>query len=111
MILAEDLRHLKSQLTMTAKTSSNSSVLVIILLIVTFPFWIGILGGLIGLIAGVFGAVVGIIAAVFGAVFGAIGSVFGVFHWFPHIHISGFRFFIVVAIIFAIVMMSRSKKK
>ena len=96
---------------MTTKASSNSSVLVIILLIITFPFWIGILGGLFGLIAGVFGAVIGIIGAVFGAVFGAIGAVFGIFDWFPGIHISGFRFFIVVAIIFAIVMMSRSKKK
>jgi len=66
---------------------------------------------LFGLIAGVFGAVVGIIGAVIGAVFGGIGSVFGIFDWFPHIHISGFRFFIIVAIIFAIVMMSRSGKK
>lgn len=96
---------------MTAKTSSNSSVLVLILLIITFPLWIGILGGLFGLVAGVFGAVVGIIAAVFGAIFGAFGAVFGIFDWFPHVHLSGFRFFLVVAIIFAIVMMSRSKKK
>lgn len=96
---------------MTAKSSSNSSVLVVILLIVTFPFWIGIIGGLFGLIAGAIGALIGIIAAVFGAIFGAIGSVFGIFDWFPHMHISGFRFFIFVAVIFAIVMMSRSKKK
>ena len=98
---------------MTTKTSSNSSVLVIILLIVTFPFWIGIVAGFFGIMAGLFGAAVGIIAAVFGAVFGVIGSVFGVFDWFsfPHIHLSGFKFFLVVAIIFAIVMMSRSKRK
>jgi len=96
---------------MTTKASSNSSVLVLILLIITFPFWIGILGGVIGLVAGVFGAVIGIIGAVFGAIFGAIGAVFGIFDWFPSIHLSGFRFFLVVAIIFAVVMMSRSKKK
>jgi hypothetical protein len=97
---------------MTTKTSSNSSVLIIILLIITFPLWIGILGGLFGIIAGVFGAVIGIIAAVFGAIFGAIGSVFNIFDWtaFPHIHIP-FRFFIIVAIVFAVVMISRSKKK
>jgi hypothetical protein len=96
----------------TTKTSSNSSVLVIILLIITFPLWIGILGGLFGIIAGLFGAVIGIIAAVFGAVFGAIGSVFDIFDWesFPHIHIP-FRFFLIVAIIFAVVMISRPKKK
>ena len=98
---------------MTTKTSSGTSVLVIILLIVTFPFWIGIIAGFFGLVAGLFGAVIGIIAAVFGAVGGAIGSVFGIFDWysFPHIHLSGFKFFLVVAIIFAIVMMSRNKKK
>lgn len=97
---------------MTTKTSSNTSVLVIILLIITFPFWIGIVAGFFGILAGIFGAVIGVIAGVFGAVFGAIGSVFGIFDWFsfPHIHLSGFKFFLVVAIIFAIVMMSRSKK-
>ncbi len=94
-------------------TRSNSSLLLVLLIIFTFPIWIGIAGGLFGLIVGVFGACIGIIAGVLGAIFGAIGSVFGIFDWFsfPHIHLSGFRFFLVVAIIFAIVMMSRSKKK
>lgn len=88
--------------------SNNSSLFIVLLIIFTFPVWIGIAGGLFGLAAGVFGACIGIIAGIFGA----IGSVFGVFDWsvFPHIHIGGFRFFLVVAIIFAIVMMSRSKK-
>ncbi|HEU5290747.1 MAG TPA: hypothetical protein VFU05_08910 [Cyclobacteriaceae bacterium] len=96
---------------MTAKSSSSSTLLVIILLIITFPFWIGIIGGLFGLIAGAIGAMIGMIAGVIGAVFGGIGSVFGIFDWFPTFHLSGFRFFIIVSIIFAIVMMSRSKKK
>lgn len=98
---------------MTSKSSSSSSVLVLILLIITFPFWVGILGGLFGVVAGIFGAIIGVIAAVFGAVFGAMGSVFGIFDWFsfPHFHISAFRFFVIVAIIFAVVMMSRSRKK
>lgn len=98
---------------MTTKASSNSSALMIILLLITFPLWIGIAGGLFGLIVGLIGACIGIIAAIFGAIFGAIGSVFEIFDWFsfPHIHIPGFRFFLIVAIIFAIVMISRSKKK
>ena len=96
---------------MTARSSSSSGLLVLILLIITFPFWIGILGGLFGLIAGAIGAAVGIVAGVIGAVFGGIGAVFGIFDWFPHFHLSGFRFFIIVAIIFAVVMMSRSGKK
>ena len=96
---------------MTTRSSSGSGLLIVILLIITFPFWLGILGGLFGLIAGAIGTVVGIIGTVIGAVFGGIGAVFGIFDWFPDFHISGFRFFIVVAIIFAVVMMSRSGKR
>ncbi len=94
-------------------TRSNPSILIVLLIIFTFPIWIGIAGGLFGLIVGLFGACIGIIAGVFGVIFGAIGSVFGIFDWFsfPHIHIGGFRFFLIVAILFAIVMLSRSKKK
>jgi len=78
-------------------------------MIFTFPIWIGILGGLFGLIVGLFGACLGIIGGIFGAIFGSIGSVFGIFNWsFPHYHISGF---LVIALIFLIVLMSRSKKK
>jgi len=92
--------------------SNNSSLLIVLLLIFTFPIWIGIAGGLFGLVMGVFGACIGIIAGVFGAVFGGIGSIFGGSDWyFPHIHLPGLRFMVIVAIIFAVVMMSRSKKK
>lgn len=99
---------------MSTKTSSSSnSVLVIILLILTFPIWIGIAGGIFGLIAGLFGACIGILAAIFGAIAGAIGSIVGIFDWysFPHVTISVFKFLVIVAIIFAVVMMSRSKRK
>ncbi len=95
------------------RSNSSPSLLIVLLIIFTFPIWFGIVGGLFGLIVGFFGACIGVIAGIFGAIFGAIGAVFGIFDWFsfPHIHLSGFRFFIIVAIIFAIVMMSRSTKK
>jgi hypothetical protein len=87
-------------------TRSNSTLLIVLLMIFTFPIWIGIFGGLIGLIFGLFGACIGIIAGIFGAIFGSIGSVFGIFGGsFP---LSGF---FVVALIFLIVLISRSKKK
>lgn len=97
----------------TKTSSSSSSLLLIILLILTFPIWIGIAGGIFGLIAGLVGACIGIIAAIFGAIAGAIGSIVGIFDWFtfPHLTISAFKFFVIVAIIFAVVMMSRSKRK
>jgi hypothetical protein len=56
-----------------------------VILVFTFPVWIGLAGGLIGLIAGAFGAVIGILAGVFGALIGAVGAVFGwMFNWNWH---------------------------
>lgn len=62
-----------------SSTSTTTTVLIVLVLVFTFPLWIGLIGGLIGLIAGVFGAAIGIVAGVFGALIGAIGGIFG---WF-----------------------------
>lgn len=55
-------------------------VLIVILLIVTFPVWIGLVaglfGGLIGLLGGLFGILVGMIGSGFGLVVGGI-AIFG----------------------------------
>jgi hypothetical protein len=81
-------------------------------MIFTFPIWIGIFGGLFGLAIGLFGACIGVIGAVFGAIFGVIGFVFsGDWFSFPFIHFSGVRFALIVALVFFIVLLSRSKKK
>lgn len=62
---------------------STPSALLIIILVLTFPIWIGLLGGAIGLIAGFFGLViglfagaVGLIAGIFGGIVGGIASIF-----------------------------------
>jgi len=82
--------------------SRSNSTLLIVLLIFTFPIWIGIFGGLFGLVAGVFGAVIGIIAGIFGAII-------GVFSW----SLPGFPFscFTIIALIFFVVLISKSRKK
>lgn len=53
----------------------------IILIIVTFPLWIGVVAGLFGALMGVFGALIGVICALFGSsfglVFGGIGIMIG----------------------------------
>jgi hypothetical protein len=105
---------------MTTKTSSTSSVLIIILIVLTFPIWIGLAGGIFGIVAGLFGAAIGIIAGVFGTIFGLIGAilggVFSIFDWdnswhFPFVfHPSGLKFVIIAMIIFGIVLLSRTKK-
>lgn len=106
----------------TRSSSSSSTVLIVLLLIFTFPIWIGLAGGVFGLVAGLMGACIGISAGVFGVIFGILGSIigaiFGIFGWdsydwisFPLFHLSGLKVGLVVVIIFAIVMISKSKKK
>jgi hypothetical protein len=118
----------------TRTSSSGSTVFIVLLLIFTFPIWIGLAGGLVGILAGVFGAIIGVIAgifgalfgvigAVFGAIFGAIGSVFGaifgvfdwnsygIFDWFSYPYVFGVRFFLIVAMVFAVVLLINSKKR
>ncbi len=95
--------------------SSTSSVLLIIVLIFTFPLWIGIAGGLLGVVIGLFGAAIGIVAAVFGAIVGVFGAVFGwMFNWNFHVHwpfaFLGSGFFITIAIVLVVMMITRSKK-
>lgn len=68
-----------------SSTSATTTILIVLIVIVTFPFWIGLLGGLFGLLTGMFGAVIGIVAGVFGALMGAVGAIFGsIFDWDWH---------------------------
>jgi hypothetical protein len=92
-------------------TSSGTTILIILLIVFTFPIWIGIAGGLFGLIAGLFGAAIGIIAAVFGTVFGVFGAVVGgIFgNWWPGSHF-GINVFLAVCLVLAIVGLSKARK-
>ena len=106
---------------MQTRTSSTSSILVIVLLVITFPIWIGLAGGLFGLVVGLAGACVGIIAGIFGAIIGVIGaifgSIFGIFDWNGYdgdgisFHFPFFKIIFIAAIIFLIVTLSKSKRK
>ncbi len=60
-------------------TSNNTAV--IILLIITFPIWIGLAGGALGLLAGIAGLIIGLVAGAFGLLAGLLGAVFGFFGW------------------------------
>jgi hypothetical protein len=62
--------------------SSTSTVLIIFILLLTFPFWIGLGAGLFGLIAGLFAGLVGLIVGLMGAVVGIMASIFkAIFGW------------------------------
>jgi hypothetical protein len=95
-----------------ATRSATSPVLIGCLLLLTFPIWIGIAGGLFGIVAGIFGATIGIIAGVFGLVIGIIVLPFkilfgwGHWGWFPHFH--GFLFMAVIVLVAALLMRRKS---
>lgn len=97
------------------KSSSNTAIIAIIL-ILTFPLWIGILGASFGLVMGVFGAVFGVFAGLFGAVFGGIGALIGwlfngLWGW-PGVHVSiwGGKLVVLSIIVLAIILVSRRTK-
>lgn len=80
-----------------------------IIVLLSFPLWIGIIAGGFGVVIGIFGAIFGAIAGVFGAIFGIIGALLdaifgGIFNWNwhgPDFHVRHFHFngFVVAAII------------
>lgn len=94
---------------------TTSSVLLVLVLVFTFPIWIGLVGGAIGIVAGIFGAVIGVVAGVFGALIGAIGGIFGwLFDWnwywpgnlfFFHVNI-----FAVAAIVLLVVVLLKARR-
>jgi hypothetical protein len=99
-----------------------STFLIILLLLITFPIWIGIAGGLVGVAAGLFGAFFGILGGILGAIFGIFGAVFGLigkllgwifggmfsWHVIPAVHLPGPV--VIALIILAIVLLTRSRK-
>jgi hypothetical protein len=87
-------------------------VLIVLLIVFTFPIWIGIAGGLFGIIAGIFGAVFGIIAAVFGGVFAAVGGIFGwLFNWdWPFGGLFNWNIFTILFVVIVVLLVSRSRR-
>lgn len=99
--------------------SSNNSILILVILVLTFPFWIGIAGGLIGLMAGIFGVVIGLVAGAFGLLAGLVGGVFGfigwifdgIFDWDMHPVNFVVSPFLLILLIVAVIMIFRSKQQ
>ncbi|GIL22088.1 MAG: hypothetical protein BroJett042_06010 [Bacteroidota bacterium] len=64
------------------RSSSTSTVFIILILLLTFPLWVGLGAGLFGLIAGLFAGLVGLIVGLIGAVVGIIAAIFkALFGW------------------------------
>lgn len=52
--------------------SSSSTILIILILVLTFPVWLTLGGVLFGVIAGLFGALIGVFGGLFGALIGGL---------------------------------------
>lgn len=99
--------------------SRSATILVVILLFFTFPIWIGLAGGLIGLFFGLMGGLIGIIAGIFGAIIGVIAwifkCIFGVFFGWGHsdfgFHPFHFNHYFLAAILVAVLAVIISKRK
>ena len=94
-----------------ATRTANSTILIVCLLLFTFPLWIGLGAGLFGLaVAGIFGGMIGIIAGIFGVIVGIIALPFKLLFglgrggWFPHFHFHGFLFLAVIILLVALLL-------
>ncbi len=79
-------------------TSSTSSVLLIIIVVLTFPLWFGLGIGLIGAAVGIIGALIGVMATIITLPFKLL---FGWGHWgwdgFHHFNSLGLIVLIIIA--------------
>jgi hypothetical protein len=101
---------------MSTRSSSGSTLLIVIILVLTFPVWIAIGGALIGVVAGLFGAMIGIVAALFAGVVALIALPFKIlFGWGdwgwhgPEFFGNGYVWF--AALIVAALIISKRNKK
>jgi hypothetical protein len=98
-----------------------ATILIVIIMLFTFPVWIGLAGGMIGLFFGLLGGMIGIIAGIFGAIIGVIAwifkSIFGLFFGWPHwdcdidFHPSHFNHYFLAAIVVVVLAVIVSKRK
>lgn len=104
----------------TKSSSSGSTLLMIIILVFTFPIWLALGGALIGVIAGIFGAMIGLVAALFAGAVALIALPFKILfgwgdwscHWpgvFSGFHGNGYVWLAMV-IIAALIVSKRSRK-
>jgi hypothetical protein len=96
-----------------AARSATSNLLIFLVLIFTFPLWIGLGAGLFGLVVGIFGAAIGVMAGIFGALVAVIvlpfKLIFGWGHggWWPHFHVNGILIAIVIVLTALLIRKSR----
>lgn len=89
---------------MASKTSSGTQALLIVILVLTFPFWISLIGQFFGVTINIFGMIISLIGGMIGMLGDVIGWVINPFDW--HGHYSGFFLWLVISFILAAVIVS-----
>lgn len=95
------------------KTHNNSTgILIAIIAILTLPIWIGVVGGLFGLVIGGIGGLIGLVAGAFGLFIGALGSlVSAIFSWSPWgFGFWGSKFFTIAFVVVLVALAIRARK-
>ncbi len=99
---------------MARSSSGSSTLLVVVLLVLTFPIWFALLAALFGVVVGLFGAAIGVIAAIFGASIAIIALPFKLLFGFGDFHFPFFQtgngFVILLLLIVAFVLVQRGRK-
>jgi uncharacterized membrane protein len=109
------LLHTQQNKNLMARSSSGTStLLVVVLLVITFPIWIAVLAALFGVVVGLFGAAIGIVAAIFGACIAMIAIPFKFFFGWGDFHFPFFQtgngFVILLLLIVAFVLVQKGRK-
>ena len=95
--------------------NSTSPILIAVIVLLTFPIWIGIIGGFFGVLGGIIGGIFGVITGIVGAIFGAMGSLFGwIFGWScggPFGWFWNSEIYIILGIVLVIVLASKSRRR
>ena len=99
-----------------ATRSQSSTILLVLILLITFPVWIAAGAVIFGILAGIFGAAIGIVAALVGVCIALITLpfeiLFGISSWGWHdwspFHHKGF-FFIALIVIAVLIVQGRKK--
>ena len=96
-------------------TSGSTTILIVLMLIITFPFWIAIGGVIIGVIGAIFGVTFGLMGAILGGTLALIALPFKLlFGWgdwscnFSGFHNNGFVWLALVIFI-ALIISKRNK--
>lgn len=98
-----------------SQRSQSSTLLLILILVITFPVWLVVGGVLFGILAGVFGALIGVFGALLGGFFALVALPFKILFGDWGIHDGGIFHFqdntlTIIAIVILVALVVRRQR-